>query len=206
MFNPLNHLVGTQLGWASNRRSLYEGVVTTMIPAGALFGTFVGNAMAGPSRRNALLLNNLFVAAGCGVSLVKQMIAICVGRFVFGVSAGVFSVVVPLFIQEVSPVSMSGSLGAINQFMIIVGVMIAMLLGLGVPEKDSEAERTSEYWRYMFGLPLVFVVLQLLLLLLVFVHDTPKNLLKRGNLEAARRSLASLYGEARADAALAAMQ
>ena len=54
--------------------------------------------------------------------------------------------------------SMSGSLGAVNAFMILFGVMVAMLLGLVVPEKDTEAERTSEYWRLMFGLPIAIVL------------------------------------------------
>ena len=85
-----------------------------MVPAGAACGALLGARIANLGRRKALILTNLLVAIGCGVTLIKQMGAICAGRFVWGFSAGVFAVIVPMFINEVSPVSYSGSLGALH--------------------------------------------------------------------------------------------
>ena len=60
--------------------------------------------------------------------------------------------------------------------MITVGLLVALVLGLGV--RVGEKHIGSQYWRFMFGFPLVIGLLQVLCFSLIFKYDTPKFLLK----------------------------
>ena len=85
-----------------------------MVPLGATLGAFLGGPLSIGGRRRGILLANILVLLGCGVTLIPNTIPVCVGRFFYGISSGIFSFLVPKFINEVSPVALSGSLGAIN--------------------------------------------------------------------------------------------
>lgn len=85
---------------------------------------------------------NAVLCVGCGVCLVENIIVRCVGSFILGISIGVFSVLVPQFINETAPSELKGPFGAMSQFMITFGILIQSLVGLIFPyfyfEKDSE--------------------------------------------------------------------
>lgn len=76
---------------------------------------------------------------------------------------------------------MKGPLGTVTQILITVGIMVSFFLGLPIPDfTNHPEERLSDdfmvlgYWRVMFALPIVFAIIQSLLLLTVFNYDTPK--------------------------------
>ena len=54
--------------------------------------------------------------------MVRNLFALIVGRFVIGLSVGVYSVIVPVFINEISPVSKKGSYGVASQIFITAGI------------------------------------------------------------------------------------
>ncbi len=83
------------------------------------------------------------VLVGAGITLVENEIAIIIGRFIYGVASGSFSVLVPSFsilsflthiVNELAPTELKGPLGATTQILITVGIQVAFLLGLPVPE------------------------------------------------------------------------
>ena len=57
-------------------------------------------------------VTNLIVIVGAGLSLIKNIPAIVAGRFLYGLAAGIFSVYVPAFINELSPTELRGPLGS----------------------------------------------------------------------------------------------
>lgn len=80
---------------------------------------------------------------------------------------------------------MKGTLGVMTQLLITVGIMISFFLGLIIPDKGKSDELKNPYmdhwqvtswWRFMFGFPLILVVVQVSLLIFVFPYDTPKVL------------------------------
>jgi len=82
------------------------------------------------------MFNNIIVMIGAGITLLppySSTIAITIGRFIYGISNGAFSVFVPLYINETAPIEMKGSLGVLTQLFVTVGIMISMLLGLVIP-------------------------------------------------------------------------
>jgi SP family sugar:H+ symporter-like MFS transporter len=68
-------------------------------------------------------------------------------RVVLGLAVGAASLIVPLYLSEMAPTEVRGALSALNQLMIVTGILIAYLVNYALA--DAEA------WRWMVGLALV---------------------------------------------------
>lgn len=71
----------------------------------------------------------------CAISNVWVII---LARFINGITVGINSALVPIFINEVSPTNMTGRTGSLNQAMINVGVIVSNLLGLVLPSASAD--------------------------------------------------------------------
>ena len=60
------------------------------------------------------------------------------GRGICGFAVGLNSMLVPLYIKEVSPVVISGKTGTYNQLFITVGCFVATLFGLLIQDPDED--------------------------------------------------------------------
>jgi MFS family permease len=101
------------------------------------------------------------------------------GRFIAGLGAGSAIVVVPLYLNEISPPDLRGMLGFMNQFSINIGILLAQFLGL--------AYSNFAQWRYiLFG---GAMIASLDAVLLYFIPESPKWLVSAGRVEEGRRAL-----------------
>ncbi|KAI4327604.1 hypothetical protein L6164_020043 [Bauhinia variegata] len=64
------------------------------------------------------------------ISMAKDSSLLFMGRLLEGFGVGIISYVVPVYIAEVSPQHMRGTLGSVNQLSVTIGIMLAYLLGL----------------------------------------------------------------------------
>ena len=71
------------------------------------------------------------------------------GRFFVGVGSGVATVVTPMYLSDIAPVSIRGTISVLNQLGITVGIFFSQCLGL------QGGLATMHGWRYLLGLPLV---------------------------------------------------
>jgi MFS family permease len=112
--------------------------------------------------------------------LVKNIYVVTVGRFLFGLSAGAFSVFVPSYINEVTPTELKGPFGSATQLLITLGIFISNILGIPLPTTDEEFKDDNfvnrNYWRLLFALPIAFAAIQSTLLFTIFNYETPKFL------------------------------
>ena len=165
-----------------------------LIISGALIGTVIGVFTAGrPSDRwgrkpTLWLMAILFLvsAVGCaftpfdadwGPHLLGWF------RFVGGLAIGGVSVVVPLYIVEVSPGRYRGRLVAMNQFNIVLGILVSYisnyLVARFMPNVDPRI-----VWRVMLGvecLPIAFFMA-----LLATIPESPRWLVRAGRSDCAR--------------------
>ena len=118
----------------------------------------------------------------------------CVHRIITGISTGLNSLLVPLYVRENCPVKIYGLMGFINSFCILGGVGISYITGFfwgNYNYLNSESEinngtknRGNTYhdnmWMLAYLLPILTCIIRILFLLFVYKYDTPMGSLLRG--------------------------
>jgi MFS family permease len=101
--------------------------MVAVLTLGAMFGAIVNGPIADRiSRRWDLLLANVVFLIGSIIQAAAVNIPmIFIGRFIAGLAIGQLSMVVPLYLGELAPPNIRGSLIALQQLGITVGIMIA---------------------------------------------------------------------------------
>jgi sugar porter (SP) family MFS transporter len=179
----------------------FNSFVTTIVPIGATFGAFTGGALCSLGRRPAIFIANAVIFAGSAITMIFNFYALIGGRLLIGYGAGAYTVIAPLFISETSPAQIAGSMGAINQFMVTAGIMVADILGFVVPYSVTKDDilnvdiLTTKVWRAIFIVPACLAVIQSLLILFVFRNDTPKFYKQKRLMEEAERVEELIYHE-----------
>lgn len=87
-----------------------------------------------------------------------------VGRIIIGIGAGVCTVVVPVYLNEISPPKLRGSIGVLAQLSFAIGMLISMIVGLFLSFVPG--------WRWLVGLGIAISLLQLSIL--PFAVQSPK--------------------------------
>ncbi|KAF9927054.1 hypothetical protein FBU30_003516 [Linnemannia zychae] len=197
-------LPGNPEGPGENRYSGYEkaGSLPTCIPmtnaewsvlvATLTLGGFVGSLFIGSrladrlGRRGALMVNNApLVLGSLMMALASSYGTMVLGRFLIGVGCGCVTVIVPMYLAEVSPAELRGTLGVMNQLGIVVGILFSQVLGLYY---STETE-----WRTILMAGAGLAALQVLAL--PFCQESPRYLaLQPGGAAKAKRSLQILRG------------
>ncbi len=99
----------------------------------ALWGTVIGALFGGiPTekygRKKVLLwVGILFAVSAFGSAFANDPYVFSFFRFMGGLGIGVSSVVAPIYISEISTPKTRGTLGALYQFNIVFGILIAFL-------------------------------------------------------------------------------
>lgn len=165
-----------------------------LIISGALIGTLIGVFTAGrPSDRYGrrpvlwgMAVLFLVSAVGCAFTpFDKTWGPHLLGwfRFIGGLAIGGVSVVVPLYIVEVSPGKYRGRLVAMNQFNIVFGILVSYisnyLIARFLPDVDPKI-----VWRVMLGAECLPIFL--FMGLLGTIPESPRWLVRAGRADAAR--------------------
>ena len=83
---------------------------------------------------------------GSLLSLYLNIWCMCVGRLLFGFSAGVMLCATPTIIQETIPDKLAEKgFGTSTNILVNVGAFICMVLATGLPQKKEELAETK-YW------------------------------------------------------------
>ncbi|KAG5452278.1 Proton myo-inositol cotransporter [Clonorchis sinensis] len=120
-----------------------------------------------------------------GASFTKE--ALLVGRLIVGVGIGMASMTVPVYIAEIAPSHMRGTLVTLNTVCITAGQVVAAVVdGLFMSDVHNG-------WRYMLALGGVPSFIQFFGFLAM--PETPRWLVERGRIEDARAVLMRIDGE-----------
>ncbi|MES2995263.1 MAG: sugar porter family MFS transporter [Verrucomicrobiota bacterium] len=185
---------------------------------GCLLGALLSGGLSDRFGRKYLLLFSaiLFTVSSVGTGLAGSFTSFVAWRIVGGVAIGLASNLSPMYIAEIAPASLRGRLVSLNQFTIVIGVLLAQVVNLwiahtfpnllgGVTEAAAKfAWNESTGWRWMFGVTAVPSVLFMLGMLIV--PESPRWLVKNGQPEKARRILAKIGGEAYGAASVSSIQ
>jgi len=86
--------------------------------------------------------------------MVENFPSIVIGRYLFGFCCGVFSVAGPKMLDETVPIHLSSSFGTASNSFLSCGIMLALILGIILPEADDLVGLKADgYWRVIYGFP-----------------------------------------------------
>ncbi|WP_050031457.1 sugar porter family MFS transporter [Natrinema altunense] len=174
--------LATVFGYSMNA-SLIEGIIVSGAMIGAIIGAALGGRLADRLGRRRLILVGavVFFVGSLIMAIAPTVEILIVGRIVDGIGVGFASVVGPLYISEISPPKIRGSLVSLNQLTITSGILIAYLVNF--------AFSASGEWRWMLGLGMVPAAV--LFVGMLFMPESPRWLYEHGRESDAREVLAS---------------
>lgn len=167
--------------------ALAKGFVTGALMVGCLFGALLGGRLSDRYGRKPMLMISailLAVSAAGSAFLSASAAPLVIFRLIGGLGVGVLSAVIPTYITEISPAELRGTFVSFYQLFVVVGILVAycanyLLVG------------TAMNWHLMLGLPLVFAIIDILLLLAL--PESPLWLAERGKSETKEEKVA--FGE-----------
>ncbi|CAI8609131.1 unnamed protein product [Vicia faba] len=149
---------------------------------GAMVGAIASGQIAEyVGRKGSLMIASIPNIIGwLAISFAKDSSFLFMGRLLEGFGVGIISYVVPVYIAEIAPENMRGSLGSVNQLSVTIGIMLAYLLGL------------FANWRVLA----ILGILPCTILIpgLFFIPESPRWLAKMGMMDEFETSLQVLRG------------
>ncbi|MEX5258395.1 sugar porter family MFS transporter [Kocuria arenosa] len=176
-----------------------EGVVTSSLVFAAALGALgCGRLSDGWGRRKTiLLLAILFFVGTAFVVFTPNFEILVVGRILLGLAVGGASTVVPVFLSEMAPYEIRGSIAGRNEVAIVIGQLSAFVINAIIGNVFSD---TPGVWRIMFAicaLPAVALFIGMLRL-----PESPRWLVEKGRHAEALEVLKTVRSEDRAIAEL----
>ncbi|WP_222914844.1 sugar porter family MFS transporter [Natrinema sp. SYSU A 869] len=171
------------------------------VVSGAMVGAIVGAAFGGRladrlGRRRLILLGAVLFFVGSFIMAVAPTVEILiVGRLLDGVGIGFASVVGPLYISEIAPAKIRGSLVTLNNVAITGGILVSYITNQIVA---SLAIGAGLSWRIMLGLGMAPAVV--LFAGIFFMPESPRWLVEQGQEQQARSILSRVRNGANIDA------
>ena len=178
----------------------------------ALIGSICGVLVAGSlsdylGRKLTMLISAaLFSISAIGCAVCGSFDGLVAYRIVGGVGIGIVSIVSPIYISEVSPAKIRGTLVSLYQLAVTVGFLLAYLANWVIDSNiDSnlvlgdtgltlwQRMMNTEAWRGMLGSETLPALL--FFCIIFFIPESPKWLIVKGKMEKASYVLSKIYAE-----------
>ncbi|WP_299010512.1 sugar porter family MFS transporter [uncultured Shewanella sp.] len=173
---------------------------------GCAIGAFYAGRLADIYGRRFMMrvISVLFILSSFGVGFVDSASLFIFYRVIGGVCVGAISILVPMYIAEVSAALYRGRLGAIQNMMVILGLCAAFLSNFLLTELSGGSLVVFwfgfETWRWMLWGELLPAIL--FFIMLFFVPESPRYLVIAGKNAKASQVLTRLFGQLAGEAKL----
>ena len=173
---------------------------------GSIFGVLVAGSLSDYLGRKLTMLISaaLFSISAIGCAVCLDFNALVVFRIIGGVGIGIVSIVSPIYISEVSPAKIRGTLVSLYQLAVTVGFLLAYLMNWVIdsgidPAFVANASEVSlwdkmfqtEAWRGMLGTETIPALL--FFTIIFFIPESPKWLIVKNKMDKARLVLNKIY-------------
>lgn len=194
--------------------SLVHGITVSSALIGCVIGGFASGFFSSKFGRkySLVLAGGLFLMSALGSAYpeflfftkdnptVALLITFNIYRIIGGIGVGLASAVAPMYIGEMAPAHIRGTLVSLNQFAIIFGMLVVYFVNYGIASGQTLEWINDIGWRYMF---LSEAVPALLFMILLFtVPETPRYLVSKNKDEKAMSVLSKIYETTMAKATL----
>ncbi|ANE07069.1 sugar porter family MFS transporter [Corynebacterium glutamicum] len=177
-----------------------EGVVTSSLLFGAAAGAmFFGRISDNWGRRKTIISLAVAFFIGTMICVFAPSFAVMVvGRVLLGLAVGGASTVVPVYLAELAPFEIRGSLAGRNELMIVVGQLAAFVINAIIGNVFGHHDGV---WRYMLAIAAIPAIA--LFFGMLRVPESPRWLVERGRIDEARAVLETIRPLERAHAEVA---
>ncbi len=156
------------------------GLVVAALLWGAVFGTLISGLLSSRfGRRKTILISAVIFVGGsllCAVSPSEHLLI--AARFLLGVAVGVASFTAPLYLSEISPQSVRGSMISMYQLMITIGIVMAFLSDTYLSTYATIGGVTGGHWRWMLGV--IAIPAAVMFAGVLFLPESPRWLFLKG--------------------------
>lgn len=169
-FTERNNQVATD-----SQIDLIFAIIVSVFCIGGFMGALATATVAERfGRKDGLLLNNALVLIAAPLMFAsrsfKSYELLIAGRLIIGINAGLNAGLAPLYINDIAPARLRGSLGSIYQLVITSSIFLSNVLGL------PNFLGTEDAWPLLFAVPLVAAAF--MLLTLPHCPESPNHLIK----------------------------
>ena len=173
----------------------------------ALIGSICGVLVAGTlsdylGRKLTMLISAaLFSISAIGCAVCGSFDSLVAYRIIGGVGIGIVSIVSPIYISEVSPAKIRGTLVSLYQLAVTIGFLLAYMANWAI---DANIDPSvcgdvtlwqkimhTEAWRGMLGSETLPALL--FFFIIFFIPESPKWLIVNGKLDKASKVLNKIY-------------
>lgn len=177
------------LGWVVGSALL--GCVAGVLVVGRLTDWF--------GRRRMFVASALiFLLSALWCYVAPSVSQLVMARIMGGIGVGFASLLVPVYIAEISPAKIRGALVSLHQFGIVTGMTLAYVVNAWIGRGGDAQWLADRGWRLML---VATAVPAIVFLLLTFaMPESPRWLMKRGRLSDSLAVLRRLHGDAAAEA------
>ena len=169
------------------------------------FGAMGGNILAGPmsdkyGRKKILIVTAmLFTISALWSATATNYISFVIARIIGGVGVGGAILIAPIYIAEIAPPKLRGSLVSLNQLNIVLGISVAYFSNYFMRNIEGES------WRWMLGVEAIPALLYFFALFAV--PRSPRWLILRLNeVTIAKKILIKIGNEEFADTTIGEIQ
>jgi len=175
--------------------------ITALGLIGAVVGALFTGRITDYLGRKKVILASAFVFATGAIwtGLAPTVSQLMISRFYLGLAIGVSSFAVPLYISEISPTKIRGTLVSMFQLLITVGILAAYLSDNAFADNNN-----LECWRPMLWVGVIPAAV--LFIGMFFLPETPRWLMSKGREEEAKKVLDKIEDPEFVGASMAAMK
>lgn len=174
----------------------------TFIMSMALWGTVAGSLFGGipcdkfGRKKTLFWIGILYAVSAIGSAVATDPYMFSFFRFIGGLGVGASSVAAPIYISEISSPENRGKLGALYQFNLVLGILIAFISNYLLKGFDGIND-----WRWMLGVEAIPAILYTLMV--IKIPNSPRWLaITKNDDEGALKTLRVLFTEEQALAKL----
>jgi len=173
------------------------GIVLSSLVFAAAFGALIGGQISDAigRRKTIIILAVLFFLGTAVVVFSPGFGVLVVGRILLGLAVGGASAVVPVYLAEMAPYEIRGSLAGRNELMIVVGQLAAFVVNAIIAATFGHIDGV---WRIMFAvcaIPAIFLFFGMLRM-----PESPRWYIEKGRHDEALAVLKTIRSPERAEA------
>lgn len=182
-------------GWAAS--SAIWGCIIGVVFAGILSDKF--------GRKKILILSAiLFAISAIGSSIPNNLTQFVLARLIGGIGVGIASMLSPMYISEIAPAKIRGTLVTLYQLAIVIGINLIYFINLKIAGSGDAQWNLDTGWRIMLGSEVIPALIFFVLLLLI--PESPRWLASKGKLDNAKAILEKINGQYKAAELLTEIQ